>query len=398
MPTLYGTNHSYQVPTNYTELDVHDKIAQYDADATPLLALTTKLNKKPTHNTTIEWFEDDLVQRWALVSATTASTTTETTINMATTTDAAYLDPGGAVGTVVYNPKTGEQMLVTATTAATVTVTRGYADTSSAATVAVGTALLRIGTVDYENQLSHTPLLVEPTRKTNFTEIFRDPVNFSGSRLAEMFYIGDDRMHQLQKLGRQHAIDIEQSMWLSKKKTGAATTARAMGGIKEFMSTTNQTSITAALTETNFESWMFSVFRYTPNGGRNLFIFGGGKLMQALNKISRDNLQTVSGSDNPYGVRFTRWISAQGDIRLIRHWLMHRSPTSTIDYTLERFGYAINMDLVQYRPLRGRDTKLRMNIQENDRDGEKHEYLTEATIMFQLPKAHGTLTSTVDFV
>jgi hypothetical protein len=395
---LYTNQHSYAMPANYVELDVDSKIAAYDADATPLLALTTKLNKKVANATTVRWWEDDMVQRWALVSATTAASTAATTINMATTTDAAYCDPGGAVGTLLYNPKTGEQILCTATAAAAITVTKGYSDAGTADTVAVGTALLRIGTVDYENQLSHTPLLVQPSEKTNFTEIFRDPIVFSGSDLAEMKYIGDDRMYKIRKLGRQHAVDIEQSMWLSSKKTGAATTARAMGGIKEFMSTTNQTSLTAALTEDNFEAWMFSVFRYTPNGGRNLFVFGGGKLMQALNKLARTALQTVPGTDNPYGVRFTRWISAQGDIRLVRHWLMHRSPTSTIDYTLERLAYAVNLDLVQYRPLKGRDTKLRMNIQENDRDGEKHEYLTEATLQFQLPKAHGTLTSSADFI
>lgn len=395
---LATTQLTYDMPTDYTKLDVSSKIAQYDADATPLLALTTKLNKKVCRNTTIRWWEDDLVQRWALVSATTAAVTAASTITMASTTDAAYCDPGGSKGTILYNPKTGEQMLCTATSGAEITVTKGYSDAGTSAAVAVGTALLRIGTVDVENQTSHTPLLVMPTEVQNFTEIFRDPITFSGSQLAEMFYIGDHRRHELQKLGRQHAIDIEQSMWLGLKKTGAAATARAMNGIKAFMSTTNQTSITTTLGESDFEDWMFSVFRYTPNSGRNLFVFGGGKLMQALNQIARTALQTVPGTDNPYGVRFTRWISAQGDVRLIRHWLMHRSPTSTIDYTLERFAYAVNLDLVQYRPLAGRDTSLRMNIQENDRDGEKHEYLTEATLEFKLPKAHGTLTSSVDFI
>ena len=365
------TNLTYDMPSNFTKLDVSSKIAQYDADATPLLKLVSALNKKTARNTTVRWWEDDLVSHWALVGDTAASTA-GSTITMASAANATLCDPGGAYGAILYNPATGEQLLCTSISTAEITVTRDFTDAGTAGdSVAADAALLRIGTVDYENRTSHTPLLVKPVEKTNFTEIFRDPITFSGSQLAEMHYIGDNRKHELNKLGRQHAIDIEQSLWLGSKKTGTATLARAMGGIKEYMGTTNQTSITAALTETNFESWMFSVFRYTPNGGRNLFIFGGGKLMQALNKISRDNLQTVPGSDNPYGVRFTRWISAQGDVRIIRHWLMHRSDTTTITYNLERFGYAVNMDLVQYRPLAGRDTSLRMNIQENDRDGEK---------------------------
>lgn len=398
---LKSTNLTYDMPSNFTKLDVSDKIAQYDSDATPLLQLTTKLNKKKATNTTIRWWEDDLVQRWALVGDTAASTA-GTALTMATSGNADLCEPGGAVGTVLYNPATGEQVLCTSLAAATVlTITRDYTDAGTLGdTIAADSALLRIGTVDYENRLSHTPLLVKPVEKTNFTEIFRDPITFSGSQLAEMHYTGDDRKQQIAKVGRQHAIDIEQTFFLGQKKAGAASTARAMGGIKEYMSTTNQTSLSSGLSETNFETWMTSVFRFTPNGGRNLFVFGGGNFMQAINKISRDNLQTVSGSDNPYGVRFTRWISAQGDIRLIRHWLMSASPIGTAanNSQLARLAYAVNMDLVQYRPLAGRDTTLRLNIQENDRDGEKHEYLTEGSLEFKLPKAHGTLTDSAAFI
>ena len=395
---VISTQLTYDMPANFVELDVNSKIAQYDADITPLLALMTKLNKKVANATTIRWWEDDLIQRWALVGST-AATTAQTTVIMASTTDAAYADPGGAPGTVLYNPKTGETLLCTSTSGATLTIVRAWSDAGAgAATIAADTALLRIGTIDYENQTSHTPLLVMPSPKLNYTQIFRDPIAFSGSQLAEMKYTGDDRKYQLKKLGQQHALDIEQTCWLGAARTGTAAEGRAMGGIKEFMSTTNQTSLTVALTEANFEAWMFSIFRNTTNGGRNLFVFGGGKLMQSLNQIGRTALQTVSGTDNPYGIRFTRWISAQGDVRLVRHWLMHRSPTTVVDYTLERLAYAVNIDEVQYRPLKGRDTKLRMNIQENDRDGEKHEYLTEASLEFHLPKAHGTLTSTADFI
>jgi len=46
------------------------------------------------------------------------------------------------------------------------------------------------------------------------------------------------------------------------------------------------------------------------------------------------------------------------------------------------------MDYVYYRPLRGRDTKLRANIQENDRDGWKDEYMTEFGMELRLEKAH----------
>jgi hypothetical protein len=42
-----------------------------------------------------------------------------------------------------------------------------------------------------------------------------------------------------------------------------------------------------------------------------------------------------------------------------------------------------------YRPLRGRNTKLMVDIQAPDLDGSKDEYLTEAGWQVELEKVHG---------
>jgi hypothetical protein len=51
------------------------------------------------------------------------------------------------------------------------------------------------------------------------------------------------------------------------------------------------------------------------------------------------------------------------------------------------------MDYVWYRPLRGRDTKLRTNIQAPGLDGWQDEYLTEAGLEVRLEKVHGILSN-----
>jgi hypothetical protein len=57
-------------------------------------------------------------------------------------------------------------------------------------------------------------------------------------------------------------------------------------------------------------------------------------------------------------------------------------------------GYAAAIDManVGYRYLNGRDTSLKTNIQANDVDGRRDEYLTEAGLEVKLPKTHGLLT------
>ena len=139
MPTIVTGQNTFDHPSNYIKIDVFDRIATYDPQATPLLALLTRINKKRCSDTIIRWFEDELVPRWGQMSATTAATTGDTTINMAAAADADIFNVGGAAGVLAYNPQTGEQLLVTTTSAATIVCTggRGYGDTDTAATITV---------------------------------------------------------------------------------------------------------------------------------------------------------------------------------------------------------------------------------------------------------------------
>lgn len=397
MPTLVSGTLTYDHPSNYIKIDVFDRIATYDPEATPLLAVLTRLNKKRGRDIVVRWFEDELVPRWGLVSATTAATTAATTINMATAADAALFEPGGAAGVLAYNPATGEQILVTAVVAAALTVTKGYGDVSTADTVAVSASLLVLGRIDLENKTSVTPLLTQPTEKTNVMQIFKDSWAASGSEMETEKWVDNDRDYKLKKLGRDHAVNIERSLWFAKKKTGAAATVRAMDGITRYI-TTNVVSMTQVLDQDDVDEALTLMARHTQGQNKNVFFFGPGKFVQAMAKIAKTNLQTFPAKDSEFGFRYSTYIGPHFDATLVTHWLMEASGLSTSDTTLQRRAYALNMDFLMYRPLGKRDTTLRMQIQENDRDGEKDEYLTECTIQFMLEKAHSKLSSTVAFV
>lgn len=398
MPTLVTSQNTYDHPSNYIKIDVFDRIASYDPEATPLLAALTRLNKKRGRDVVVRWFEDELVPRWGLVGSTAASTA-GTTITMATTTDASYFEPGGAAGVLAYNPATGEQLLVTSVASDALTVSRGYGDTSPGqGTVAANASLLVIGRIDFENETSVTPMLTQPTAKNNVMQIFKDSITFSGSEMETDKWVENDRDYKLKKLGRDHAVNIERSLWFAVKKTASAnTTARTMQGITRYIST-NVVSITQALTQDNVDEALTLMARHTQGQNRNVFFFGPGKFVQAMNKFARSNIQITPARDSEFGFRYTTYIGPHFDSKLVTHWLMEASGLSTNDTTLRRRAYCLNMDFLQYRPLGKRDTTLRMQVQENDRDGEKHEYLTECTLQFMLEKAHSMITSTVDFV
>ena len=56
------------------------------------------------------------------------------------------------------------------------------------------------------------------------------------------------------------------------------------------------------------------------------------------------------------------------------------------------YGIVIDPENVKYRPLQGRDTKLETNIQANDENQRKDQYITEAGLEVRLPKTHAVLT------
>jgi hypothetical protein len=53
------------------------------------------------------------------------------------------------------------------------------------------------------------------------------------------------------------------------------------------------------------------------------------------------------------------------------------------------YSIALDMDELEYRPLTDSDTKLQTNIQGNDEDGQRDQYITEAGLEFRMSKKHG---------
>ena len=79
---------------------------------------------------------------------------------------------------------------------------------------------------------------------------------------------------------------------------------------------------------------------------------------------------------------------------IIEHRLLEDNPLTAGAQSAVYGGYAIGVDpqSPRYRYLKGRDTKLRRNIQANDADAWQDEYLTEAGLEFKSEKWNFLLT------
>lgn len=369
---IIGSRDTYNINQDRRVVDMADTIALLQPSAAPLTCLLMRLQKKEAINPKFQWLEDDLQNRWDSVNGTTGTggSIIVTTISYFT------------VGDIVKVPRTGECMIVlTVTTGtSTITVTRGYGSTSAAALLATD-PLVIIGNANEEGATAPTIKTTKTVTAYNYTQIFRSPFGVTRTEENSELYGGPDLAYERKKKGIEHAVDIERAFLFGEPKEDNAGThpLRTTAGVLNFIST-NVTASVGTLTEAKLQTFMESLFQY---GSDTKFLFCSPLLLSAINSFAQSKLQMIP-KDGTYGINIMRYISAHGEINLIKHRLLEGTIYGGM-------GIAIDLKNLWYRPLRGSDTKLKTNIQANDEDGEKDEYITECGLQLMLEKTHAVI-------
>jgi hypothetical protein len=371
---LTGVHDTIDINQDRRVVDMSNKIALLEPSKTPLTVLLQKLRKKKVINPEYKWLEDELIPRTATVSG--AQTAGELTINVQTN-EGNYF----RVGDIVVHTASGETMLVTAVAASIITVTRSYGATAASA-LSDNDELLIIGNASTEGATLPTIKTTKTTTVTNYTQIFRTPFGATRTEHQSDLYGGSDRNYLRMKKGITHMRDIERSFWFGEKRedTSGSTPRRTTGGALEFISTNVTNLASAGLTETTFEDFTRSVFRY---GSDTKFLFCSPLTISKINEFARGKLELIP-TDQTFGIKIHRYLSGHGVLNLVRTVLFEGQ-------TYDEYAVCLDLENVQMRVMQ--DTILKQNVQANDEDGWKDEYLTEAGFMLELEKTHGLLTN-----
>jgi hypothetical protein len=347
--------------------DVVGNVFELEPDVSPLLALTSKTNSSPARNPKIEWLEDESMPRITTLSASAASNATA----WGTTADIFR------VGDVVRNTVKGWGILVTATAAGAVSGTLVGGTTATTATS--GDELYLVANANAEGASLREIKYPQLVNASNYCEIVRTPFGVTETEAATEHYGGDEVARLKAKFGKEHARALEQIAFFGLRDL-KNTNQRMAGGILEFIST-NSTGAGGALTESTFQTFLKSAFRY---GSQRKLLFCSPTTVQAIEGFARANLKVNDNRANDYGVTMKTYYSGQGIVDIV----MHRDWNDSATYG----GYAIAVDPAnfKYRPLR--DTKLKMNVQAPDFDGQKHEYITEASYQIVHERTHAKCT------
>lgn len=357
-------------------VDMGTEVFGYDPPGAPMMAFFTKrMKSKPARSTTVNWMEDEPVPYWDLVNG--AHTDVDTTVDVD---NGAYFQVGNLVKVI----STNEVMRVTGISSNTLTVTRGYIGTATA--IADNAYILNLSTAETEGDLSPQALTTVKVKRSNYTQIVKTPIHMTATNMAVEAYHGDEWTYQQRKAGAAHARKWEEIALHGRKREDLSTSAhpiRAAGGIDEIIST-NVLDASGVLTESEFRAWLGSVFRYSVRPGRNTkLLMAGLETINLINSWGLDKLRMNGTASQTYGMDVNTYQAGFGRLEVVYHPLLEAGYAGT--------AYILDPDGIMYRPLKGRGTKLEQNIQANDEDGRKDQYITEATFQFALEKAFGKI-------
>jgi len=352
----------------------------------PLTALLSKMKSEKTDDPNFHWFEES---QGHVRPQITANEIVEATSVVEVDPDDIANGISGIQSIVSGDilvredsaamPGRGEQVLVISVNVATneMTVTRGFGGTTIVAWTA-GDRLTKVGTAFAEGTGAPDANTRNPAELLNFCQIFKSTIDLTETSRKTNYRTGDLEKNEKKRKMFDHSRDMEMAFWFGRRSltTGANNKPRrTTAGLLDFITTNNKLYDTGpnTLDEDTFIDDISQMFNYDGQGaGDQRLAFCGNEALTTLNIMARDSASTrinFNGFVSAYGMKLMDWTIPQGTIYLKTHPLFNIIP-----------GYsnmlaAINPAGIKYRALR--DTQYKPNVQHNDEDTFKGQWISE---------------------
>jgi len=334
-----------------------------------LTALLAKSRTESTNDPQFHWWEEEnTIIRVVLNGAIADGVTTAFTL----ASGGNNLVPGDLL--LVESGDTGNEEIVevsSVTSDTAITVIRGAAGTTAAA-IADATGLLKIGNAYAEGTVSPSVSARNPTGLTNYCQIFKTAYELTKTAEKTHTRTGDPLSNDKKRKMFDHSVALEHSLLYGMPSEVVGSNGkpkRTTGGLRYFIQT-NRTVFTAAITQDSFINAVAPVFDFDTNAGNERLCLCGNGALTALNKLAAAQGQVKFAEVvKLYGMALQRWVMPQGSLLLRTHPLMNVHPTFTNSM------FVIDPSSIIVRALR--DTRSMDNIQANDEDTHKGQWLSE---------------------
>lgn len=308
----------------------------------PMLAMTSGMKTRPATDVVVTWFEENHLSGRVRV---TNNAGTGTTLVLE---DASFI----TANTVLMLEDTGEYVFVLAAVGNTLTVERGFADTEVASINGSGSNEIyaqRIGTAFSEASSAPVAVTNMGYPKFNYTQIFRNTWNVSGTAQAVPWHTGSRVAKSKRDCALYHAEDIERSLMWGRKSLGVMNNEpfRTMDGILTQVKT-NVFSQTTNFGYTDMRDFLEKVFSRNIKGYSNERIaFCGNSVLSVLDTIAMSHGDyKIEVGETDFGMEIVNWRTPFGKISLKTHPLMNENPVWRKDM------YVLHPGVIETRYLR----------------------------------------------
>ena len=345
---------------------------------TPLTALMSKMGEESVNDPEFAWWEEENGHVRVV----------ETTGLAANTGSTALAASGGGLlnlvaGDLLLVEKTdqatydNEIVMVSSVTSDTAAVImRAQAGTSVAA-IAASTSLTKIGNVFAEGSGAPTASSRNPTKLYNYCQIFKTIYDITETASRTKTRTGDPITNDKKRKMFDHARDLELAMLFGRRYEGTGSNGKPMrflGGLRSFIST-NVTVFSTTPTESTLLTAISPVFDWNSGAGSERIVLAGNEALNTLNMIAAGGSSSRIRFDQVvklYGMNLQRWIIPQGELLIKSH------PLLNVHARFKASMFIIDPSALKYRYIR--DTTFKDNIQANDEDRKKGQWLTECSL------------------
>jgi hypothetical protein len=356
---IKSDNFSSSPDTRIRFVDPRVHFAQ--AKIAPITTLLEKMKRKvKADNYKVESNEKDIG---------TPTTTLNGDINAVTTT----VNVAAGTGTMFDKNDVllidDEQVLVTARTTDALTVTRNFGSEGNT-THSDGAEIVKLSSAYAENAGSGVGVSINPLMPYNICQIHRTPIDISRTEMQTDRY-GEPSgalKTRLRDANILHMEAKERAAIIGQLKNDTSASRRTSRGILRYIQT-HRANMAGVFTKQKFDSFLKDVMY---NGDGNYYLFASGTFLEALHQevLSNSNMN-ITPATKQWGLKITEYASPFGDLKIV----YHRVLSHILEGMYGGCSLLINIDLLTEYYIQKQIH--RPNIQDNDVDGRKDEYLEE---------------------
>ena len=253
-----------------------------------------------------------------------------------------------------------------------------------------------VGNVNAEGAMVPDALDEDPTEFENLTQIFRTPLDITGTAKVTNLRTSPSSYKDKKKARLKiHGVEIEKASIFGVFKSGTGTNGkpkRFTQGIVPFLRANVSSNIVDATRDTDFsaKTWeeygedfldkqLEVTFRW---GSDEKIAFCGSQALLGISKLAKAGGQiNLTPQSRAYGIKTIQWITPYGILHLKGHPLFTRSTAWRKNMLIVDPRYIVT------RPLRTRDTRF-IDASTPGADGTTEEWITELGFEYQHGETH----------